>query len=70
MEATIYFYVLTDYRGNKNWVVVKEYGDSVCIGGYGKDDRYQQFESETWHIYEWASQHGMLVECVGQTVTI
>jgi hypothetical protein len=63
MKKTLYFYRLTDFKGDQRITVVDDPSDSGCIGGYGKDGIYQQYDSyELYHAYEWAEDRGMKLQ--------
>lgn len=63
MKKTIYLYQLTDARGDKRITVVDDPADNGCIGGYGNDGQYHQFDScELYHAYEWAKERGMSLQ--------
>jgi len=48
-------------------VIVNDLSDNLCIGGYGKDDKYYQFDShEAYYAADYFSQkfdaHGLFTE--------
>lgn len=60
---TLYFYRLTDARGDARIVVVDDPNDDGCIGGYDANGKYHQYDSyELWHAYAWAKERGMVLE--------
>lgn len=62
-KKTLYLYRLTDARGDTRTVVVDDPSNDGCIGGYGADGKYHQYDSyELWHAYDWAKERGMVLE--------
>lgn len=71
MLKKIYLYRLTDARGDQRVVVVNDLSDNGCIGGYDKNNQYQQYDSyELYHAYEWAEKHGMKLESGSMEIDI
>lgn len=71
MKVKVIFYILTDALGHKSWDCVKDYSDSICIGGTGKDGAYHQYDSyEGYHGYAWATERGMTLECIEKEIEI
>lgn len=63
MKKEIHLYRLTDANGDKQITVVDEPSNSGCIGGYGSDGKYHQYDSyELYHAYDWAKERGMKLE--------
>jgi hypothetical protein len=51
-------YVLIDARGNHQITVADAFNSNIVIGGYDANGVYQQFESEGYHLHNWAEAKG------------
>ena len=72
MEVKFCVYVLTDANGDKQYRVVDDPSQTMPpIGGYTERGVYVQYDSyEAHHIYTWAAQKGLTVECFEKTCTV
>ena len=72
MEIKFCVYVLTDANGNKQYRVVDDPSQTMPpIGGYTEQGKYVQYDSyEAWYLADWATEHGMTVECFDKTCTV
>jgi hypothetical protein len=71
MKKEVHVYRLTDFRGNQQVTIVDDLSDNGCIGGYGNDGEYHQYDGyELYNAYEWAEKYGMKLQYGSMTIDV
>ena len=58
MQVKVYVFVVVGFDGQERSAVVGDTSDTICMGAYDNDGKYQHFESEAYHLNEWVAKYG------------
>jgi hypothetical protein len=64
-----YVFGIVDAVGDSHRAVCDETGDSIYVEGLKTDGTYEHFESDAYHLRDWAEEHGFTYFCYGYLYT-